>query len=132
MKLVYHVTEGMRLVDGDDETWMIVGPLRNEGVVDVLLPGCWRELYPDGRPGCRDLVSASLGLPRRDLKGMLSFFTRYEAAADVYHGMLGAAVEPGDFVSFDAVRDVRVAVSACPDVETTGWRPGSLRVVVER
>lgn len=130
VKLVYHVTEGMRLVDGDGATWMTVGPSRGEGVIDAMLPGCWRELYPDRRPGCRDLISAALGIERRDLRGMLSFFTRYRACPDVYEGMLGAEIAPGDFVSFDAVRDVRVAISACPDLATNGWREGPLELSV--
>lgn len=131
-KLVYHVTEGMRLVDGDGETWMTVGPMRGEGVIDAMLPGCWRELYPDRRPGCRDLISAALGIERRNLQGMLSFFTRCRAEPDAYDGLLGLDVAPGDFVSFDAVRDVRVAVSACPDIDLDGWRPGPLSLTVEK
>ena len=39
-----------------------------------MLPGCWREIYDDGRPGCRDLISEALGVKRRELTGMLSFF----------------------------------------------------------
>ena len=39
-------------------------------MIDAMLPGCWRELYPDRRPGCRDLISAALGIERRDLRGL--------------------------------------------------------------
>lgn len=129
-KLIYHVTEGMLLVDGGGETVMRVGPARGITSTDVMLPGCWAELYPDGRPGCRDLVSGALGIPRSQLKGMLSFFTTCRADPDGLDALLGGTIEPGDFVSFDAVRDVRVAVTACPDVQIAGWREGPLRVQV--
>ena len=127
-RLVFHVSDGMRLVDGEGETVMTVGPARGVTSIDIMLPGCWRELYPDGRPGCRDLISEALGIPRGELKGMLSFFTAYRAGQDGYDGLLGAQLRPGDFVSFRAVRAVRVAVSACPDLEVPGWREGPLLV----
>lgn len=129
-RLVFHVGEGMRLVDGDGETVMTVGPARGVTTTDVMLPGCWRELYADGRPGCRDIVARHLGIERAGLKGMLSFFTACAVDADAYDGLRGAQLEPGDYVSFRAVRPVRVAVSACPDLAVPGWREGPLRVVV--
>lgn len=121
----------MRLVDGDGDSWLIVGDSRGEGVIDAMLPGCWTELYADGRLGCRDLISAALGIPRRTLKGMLSFFTQFRATQEAYDGMLGATVKPGDYVSFKAVRPVRVAVSACPDLDSRGWKPGPLRLTID-
>lgn len=130
--LVFHVDEGMHLCDGDAEPVLEVGESRTDGKLDVMLPGCWREIYDDGRPGCRDLISAALGIERRKLTGMLSFFIDSEVAGDSYDGLRGIEIRPGDFVSFRALRPVEAAVSACPDTDIPGWEPGDLEVFIER
>ena len=130
--LVYHAKEGMSLYDGDANAVLAVGPGRSAGGNDIMLPGCWSELYEDGRPGCRDLVSHALGIPRRDLQGMLSFFALYDLHDEFYDGCTGAPINAGDFCSFTALKDVTVGVSVCPDSEIPGFESGRLRLVVDR
>lgn len=129
--LVFHVSEGMHLCDGDGERVLEVGESRTDGKLDVMLPGCWREIYDDGRPGCRDLISEALGVERRELTGMLSFFIDSKVTEDHYDGLREVAIRPGDFVSFRALGPVKAAVSACPDTDLPGWTPGDLEVSVE-
>ena len=76
------------------------------------------------------LLSA-LGLERRELTGMLSFFCTGSVEDGVYKGFSEPAeVAPGDFVSFRALRPTRVAVCACPDDSLPGWRPAPLLLEV--
>lgn len=129
--LVYFADRGMSLCDGNGEPVMEVGECRGEGRNDIMYPGCWRELYEDRRPGCRDLISAALGVERRELTGMLSFFCAATPGPDAYRGLEEVRIERGDYVSFRALRDVEAAVSACPDTGIPGWRAGDLDVTVE-
>ena len=131
--LVLWVEEGMRLFDGDGGPVLKVGPSRGPGHLDITYPGCWTEIYPDRRPGCRELISEALGIERNQLTGMLSFFLTGKVEDGVYRGFTEpATVEPGDFVSFRCLRDVSVAVSACPDDSVPGWRPAPLDTEVTR
>ncbi|HEY7256392.1 MAG TPA: DUF1989 domain-containing protein [Solirubrobacterales bacterium] len=129
--LVLWVEEGMRLFDVDAEPVLAVGPSRGPGHLDVTYPGCWSEIYEDRRLGCQDLISAALGIERRELTGMLSFFMDGEVEGGVYRGFSRpAVVEAGDYVTFSALRPVEVAVSACPDDAVSGWRPAALEIEV--
>lgn len=128
--LVYSADPGMVLCDGDGVPIMEVGPARCDGRNDIMYPGCWSDVYDDGRPGCRDLISAALGIERRELTGMLSFFVNAEITDDVFKGLGAVEITPGDFISFKALKPVVAAVSACPDMEIEGWRAGPLDVTV--
>lgn len=128
--LALSLTSGDALVDGDGAVILVVeepGP----GALDACYPGCWSELYPDGRPGCRDLLAAALDSPRRALGGVISAFgavPRLEHGG--LHGWEGVACRPGDRLTLRATRDCRVAVSACPDDGIPGADPGRLDVHV--
>lgn len=129
--LVLWVDEGMSLFDADGEPVLEVGPSRGPGHLDVTYPGCWAGSYDDRRPGCQELVAGALGMDRRELTGMLSFFLAGEVEDGVYRGFSEeAVVRPGDFVSFRALRPTTVAISACPDDKAPGWRPAPLELEV--
>lgn len=128
--LVYSAEAGDSLFDVDGEATLELTSIQGEGVADIMYPGCWDEVYEDRRPGCQDLISTALGLERRELHGMLSFFVGYSADDLAYRGLAGVPIVPGDHLEFRALRDVPFAVSACPDLEITGWRRGSLVVSV--
>lgn len=128
--LVFSADEGMRLYDGDGNPVIEVGECVGDGRNDIMYPGCWSELYEDGRPGCRDLISAALGIERRELTGMLSFFVNATADSTAYRGLGEVRLAPGDHITLRALREVATAVSACPDTEIPGWRAGELRIEV--
>lgn len=127
--LPYHAAPGMVLVDGEGDGVLDVGPLNAEGN-DIMLPGCRREVYADGRDGCRDLIAAALGVTRGELTGMLSFFCLGTAHDDHYDGLAGTSAQPGAWCSFVARRPVVVGVSACPGSDIPGFTPGVLQVGV--
>ena len=128
--LVYSAQTGDSLFDVDGEATFELTALVGEGVADIMYPGCWDEVYEDRRPGCQDLISSALEIPRRELAGMLSFFIGYSADDLGYRGLAGIDLKPGDHLEFRALRDVSCAVSACPDLEIPGWTAGSLEVTV--
>jgi len=128
--LVFSADPGMRLYDGDGEAAIEVGDCVGDGRNDIMYPGCWSELYEDGRPGCRDLIADALGIERSRITGMLSFFVNATVDTTAYRGLDEVRLEPGDHITLRALRDVRAAVSACPDTEIPGWSPGDLRVEV--
>ncbi len=128
--LVFSADPGMRLYDGEGEPVFEIGECTGDGRNDILYPGCWSELYEDGRPGCRDLIADALGIGRAEITGMLSFFVNATVDTTAYRGLQEVRIEPGDHITLRALRDVRAAVSACPDVDIPGWSPGDLRVEV--
>ncbi len=130
--LVFFAEQGMKLYDGDGEPVLEVGECQAQGGNDIMYPGCWNEIYADRRPGCRDLISSALGIDRAQLTGMLSFFVNADVEGRVYKGLQYCDVRSGDFVSFQAMSEVAVGVSACPDDTIPGWRPAPLHVAVER
>mgnify|MGYP002633500109 CR=1 FL=1 len=128
--LVYSADPGDSLYDGDGEAVFEVVEYRADGSNDIMYPGCWDEVYPDRRPGCRDLISAALAIERRQITGMLSFFISHTADDQAYRGLGEVDLNPGDYLSLRALRATAAAVSACPDTEIPGWRAGDLCVEV--
>jgi len=129
--LVYSADPGSRLFDGDGEAVFEVVEYDADGSSDIMYPGCWDEVYADRRPGCRDLISASLGIERRQITGMLSFFISHTADDHAYRGLGEVDLKPGDHLSLRALRPTAAAVSACPDTDIPGWRAGDLMVEIE-
>ncbi|MDQ2622676.1 MAG: DUF1989 domain-containing protein [Actinomycetota bacterium] len=128
--LVYSASRGDRLYDGDAEPVFELVAYEADGVADIMYPGCWAEVYDDRRPGCRDLISGALGVSRRELTGMLSFFISYEADKEAYRGLGPVELQPGHHLTLRALRSTPCAVSACPDVDIQGWQAGDLEVSI--
>jgi hypothetical protein len=125
--LVFHLQAGMSMYDGDGDPALELLALESEGALDIMLPGCWREMYPDGRPGCRDLIAAALQIPRAQLTGMASFFVRSAVTEEYYDALGASALKAGDRLVLGALRATAVAVSACPDSDLPGWSRGCVR-----
>jgi len=128
-KLTFYADPGMKLYDGNGTPFLEVVEVHSRLRIDIMYPGCWREIYPDGRPGCRDLLSAALGLKRNELIGVASFFVKCAVDEDGY-AFDQLEVLPGDYLILRALRPVTVAVSACPDDTLPGIRPAPLLVQV--
>jgi uncharacterized protein YcgI (DUF1989 family) len=129
--LVFAADPGMHLYDGEGDPVFEVGECMGDGRNDIMYPGCWSELYEDGRLGCRDLISAALEIERREITGMLSFFVNSRADDDAYRGLGEVSLRPDDHVTFHALRDTALAVSACPDTAIPGWRADQLRLEIK-
>lgn len=122
---------GDALLDGEGAPLMrlVSGP--GPGQIDLLYPGCWSELYPDARPGCRDLIARELGIPRASLGGVVSAFGATPRVSDGgVHGWEGTVAAAGAALALEAVVDCDVAVSACPDDGIPGHAGGVLGITV--
>lgn len=131
-KMIFEAGPGTTLYDGDGKAMFQMGDATPGLSSDIMYSGCYRELFPDNRPGCRDLLSAALGVSRRDMPGILSFFM---SIAEIDHegycfGPVTAG--PGAFVILTALVDTPLAISACPDDLTEGVSATSLRVEINR
>jgi uncharacterized protein YcgI (DUF1989 family) len=130
VKLSFYADPGMKLYDGGGTPFVEVVEVHSRLRVDMMYPGCWREIYPDRRPGCRDLLSEALGVERRELTGMASFFVKCEVDEDGYM-FSDLSIQPGDYLVLRALRPVTLAVSACPDDTLPGIKPSDLLVQVK-
>jgi uncharacterized protein YcgI (DUF1989 family) len=128
--LVFAAEPGDSLFDGDGAPVLEMVAYEADGAADIMYPGCWDEVYADRRPGCRDLISSALGIDRSGITGMLSFFISSTADDKVYRGLGPVDLASGDHLKFRALRDVEVAVSACPDTGIPGWQAGDLVATV--
>jgi uncharacterized protein YcgI (DUF1989 family) len=102
----------MKLYDGDGTPFVEV---HSDLRLDIVYRGCWREMYADRRPGCRDLLSTALGVERRELTGMASFFVKCAVDEDGYV-FSDLSIQPSDYLVLRALRPVTLAVSACPTI----------------
>ncbi len=129
--LALSLESGDALVDGEGTPLLVVEWEPAAGEVDVAYPGCWRELYPDRRPGCRDLIADALGLPRALLGGVVSVFgSEPRVGSAALHGWEGVSARPGARAAFRAARACTIAISACPDDGIPGVEPGLLGIEV--
>ena len=129
VKVTFYADPGMKLYDGDGTPFVEVVEVHSALRVDIVYPGCWREIYADGRPGCRDLLSEALGVERKELTGMASFWAACEVDEDGYM-FSNLDIQPGDYLVLRAIRPVTLAVSACPDDTLPDIRPSDLLVEV--
>ena len=129
VKLTFYADPGMKLYDGDGTPYLEVLEVHSDLRVDIMYPGCWREIYQDGRPGCRDLLSEALGVERKELTGMASFFVECVVDEDGYM-FSSLDIQPGDYLTLRALQPVTLAVSTCPDDSLPGIRPSDLVVEV--
>ncbi len=126
--MAFHLEPGEVLVDTGGTPVLELQDRTGEGRIDVMMPGCWSDIYDDGRPGCQDLIGAALGTDRAGLSGMVSFWVSTTVDADCYDALSDSAMAPGDSFVVVALTDVRVGVSACPDDEIPGLPGGHLLV----
>ena len=126
--MAFHLEPGEVLVDTGGAPVLELVERSGEGRIDVMMPGCWSGIYPDGRPGCQDLIGTALGTDRAGLSGMISFWVTSTVSDDYYDALSDSAMAPGDSFVVVARRDVRVGVSACPDEEIPGLPGGHLVV----
>lgn len=131
IKLTFFAKPGMKLYDGEGVPYLEVIEVNSDHHIDIMYPGCYREVYDDGRPGCRDLLAGALGIERRDLKGMASFWVTSEVDEDGYM-FKPLDIKPGEYLILKALRPVQLAVSACPDDIMAGVKPAPLLVEVQR
>ncbi len=130
-KLIFAAGPGTKLYDGDGQAIIEMGDATPGLSSDIMYPGCWSELYPDGRPGCRDLLAQALGVSRRNLPGVLSFFANIEEIDREGYGFGSMKTNPGDFITLKVLENTQLAITACPDDTIEGVTPSCVMVQVK-
>lgn len=125
-RLVTRFDEGDMLVDGDLNPVLRVVKSHSSAGHDLLFPGCWRELYPDGRRGCRDILSELFNIERRNLPAMATMFMEVREMQ-----IVPSPAKPGDYVELEALRDISVGVTSCPDDVECNSRSGDIEVTIK-
>ncbi len=131
-KLVFWADPGTKLYDGDGTPVFEMGDATPGLKTDIMYGGCYRELYPDGRAGCRDLLASAMGLSRRDMPGVLSFFASTGEIDGEGYSFGPVTAPPGSYVTLKALLDTPLAITACPDDSWEGVSATSLIVEVVR
>jgi len=124
-KLVTSLEEGDVLVDGNVNPVLRIVKKKSSVGMDVMFPGCWREIYSDGRLGCRDILSRLFNIERAHLPAMASFFAEINDLE-----LLPSKAAAGDYGELEALRDVVVGVTSCPDDEKCNTNPSEIEVKV--
>lgn len=127
-KLPFHLRPGEALHDTEGTAVLLLEENTSLGEIDLMLPGCRRATYPDGRDGCRELVAEALRIPVREVTGMASFWENTSVTPDYYDPFGPKNERPGDSFTLRALRPVVVAVSACPDTRMRTTPGGFLEV----
>jgi uncharacterized protein YcgI (DUF1989 family) len=126
-KLVTSLEEGDALVDGNVNPVLRIVKKKSSVGMDVIFPGCWSEIYDDHRPGCRDILSKLFGVERKQLPAMATLFMEVRELE-----ILPCRAAPGDYGELEALRDVVIGVTSCPDDEKCNTKPGEIEVTVDR
>lgn len=125
-KIPYHLRAGETMYDGAGTPFLRLEDVNSDGEADIVLPGCSLITYNGEQKGCRDLIAGALGISVTQLSGMLSFPVWSTSTDDYYDPFLPVQIKPGDSLTFRALRDVAVGVSACPDIR---WETNPDRTV---
>jgi len=125
-KLAGTLEDGDVLVDGDIKPVLRLIKSHSSAHHDLLFPGCWRELYKDGRPGCRDILCELFGIERKSLSHMATWFMEVKDMR-----IVPSPAEPGDYVELEALRDVVVGLTSCPDDVECNSKGGDIEITVK-
>ena len=125
-KIVTRFEEGDVLVDGERNPMVHLVRNRSSAGHDLLFPGCWKELYKDGRLGCRDILSMLFGVERGVLPSMATMFMEVRDLR-----IVPSPAQPGDSVDLGILHDVTLGLTACPDDTECNSKSGSIKVTIK-
>jgi len=121
-------TEGATLYDKNGEGVLKIVEKKTDSGIDLLFPGCYKELYDGEKLGCRDLFSKIFKIRRSELPAVVSFFMDVHVATDGRHRILPSSARAGDYVIVEALKDVVVGVTCCPDDDLACPNPSEIAI----
>lgn len=115
----FTVSCGDELFNSNEEGVLRITSINSEAYTNILYPGCRRKLYTENfgkeKNGCRDILSFALGIPTVVLPSTINLFMDFRLNSDNYEfRTMTSRVKDGDSVSFYALKNCTIAVSACP------------------
>lgn len=120
---------GDHVYDKYEKPVLNVMELHTDSMVNILFPGCRKEVYSNGRKGCRDLLAEVFEIPKEDLPPTINLFMDLKMTSSSFLTMKTCAKE-GDYILFEALKSVEVGVSCCPCTRKICPRPGNIRIEV--
>jgi uncharacterized protein YcgI (DUF1989 family) len=127
---------GDELFNSNEEGVLRVTSINSEADTNILYPGCRRKLYAEKfgkeKDGCRDLLSFALGIPTINLPSTINLFMDFRLDNDNYEfRTMTSRVKNGDSVSFYALKNCTIAISACPCEPGSCKTEGKIEVEIQ-
>ena len=124
--------ENMILYDNNCNGILKLTKKKTDSNIDLLFPGCFKEIYKDHRPGCRDMLSKVFNVKRSELPDVVSFFMDVKVSENGKLEILPSSARGGDYVVLECLRDVVVGVTCCPDDLVACPNPSEIIVEVAK
>jgi|WetSurSiteA1Bulk_404760.scaffolds.fasta_scaffold07236_2 uncharacterized protein YcgI (DUF1989 family) len=127
---------GDELFDNNEEAIIKVLTINSESNTNILYPGCRRKYYKEHfdeeKDGCRDLLAIALGILPHELPNTINLFMDFKLDCINYEFDTSLSrVKNGDSVSFYALKNCTIAVSACPCESDSCSTNGNIEVKIE-
>jgi uncharacterized protein YcgI (DUF1989 family) len=127
---------GDELFNSNEEGVLQVTSITSEAHTNILYPGCRRKLYAEkfgkDKDGCRDLLASALGIQPTNLPSTINLFMDFELHSSNYEFKTRTSkAKEGDSVSFHALQNCTIAISACPCEPSSCKTEGKIKVEVK-
>ena len=127
--------EGDMLYNSSEVPILRVKVLESESCTNLLYPGCRRSIYKKNyakdKKGCREILSESFSVSPDLLPSTINLFMDFEMDSDTLtFKTMKSRAKAGDYVLFEVLEDVEVAVSACPCEPDSCDGNGFIKVMV--
>ena len=117
----------------DEEPVLEVEEIHSKAETNIIYPGCRRKFYQDvfkkDKDGCRDLLAKALGVQPNELPSTINLFMDYEIK-DHRFNTRPSKVKEGDYNTFKALKNCRIAVSACPCESNACRSEGKIKIEI--
>ncbi|HJH29655.1 MAG TPA: DUF1989 domain-containing protein [Methanosarcinaceae archaeon] len=105
--------EGDHIYGRDGAPYAIIDSMNTQSMIDITLPGCRAEII--GKDGCRELLSGALGIEPESLPDTINIFLDVNIPANGMIQMANNTSQACDYIVIRCMRDITLAISACPD-----------------
>jgi uncharacterized protein YcgI (DUF1989 family) len=110
VRQILRAKEGSVFINGNGEHVLKIVEDRSHGGHDLLFPGCKKEIFQGKKPGCRDMLADTLGIPRRSLPSTIGLFMDVEDFR-----IVPSRSRAGDYLVLEALQEVRIGITSCAD-----------------
>jgi uncharacterized protein YcgI (DUF1989 family) len=126
---------GDELFNSNEEAVLRVTSISSTADTNILYPGCRKNVYAEGfgkeKIGCRELLASALGIPAITLPSTINLFMDFKLDSNNYEFKIRPSrVKEGDSISFYALRNCTIAISACPCEPCSCETKGKIKVII--
>lgn len=121
---------GMSLYNKNLEQTLILIEKNSSANIDIIYPGCSKEIYKDRRLGCRDILSNVLQVETSSLPDVVSIFMDVNIEKDGRISIIPSSAKENDYVIFECLKEVVIGISCCPD--NINACPNPSKIILEK